>query len=234
MSAKELNFPTTNYKPENYPVTTYEDAKKGWDDRIGSASKQAYNWRLFALGTLLISIILAIGLIIQSTKSQIKPYRVNMYADGSAQAVGPVPEYIPQEPEIKYFLSQFVQKTRTMPIDPIVWKQNWLSAYGFLTQVSAVKMNELIKKENLSAKLGSETRQVDINSIVPLSEKTYQIRWKEIRFTSQGGLIENYSMIGIFTIIFIEPKNEKAIINNPLGLYIQDFSLSKDQSKELN
>ena len=41
------------------PVTPYQKAAQVWDERIGSARVQAQNWRLMALGSLSLSIVLA-------------------------------------------------------------------------------------------------------------------------------------------------------------------------------
>ena len=37
------------------PVTPYQKAAQVWDERIGSARVQARNWRLMALGGLMLS-----------------------------------------------------------------------------------------------------------------------------------------------------------------------------------
>ena len=114
-------------------VNRYHNPKKVWDERIGEARLQAANWRLVAFGTIILSVVLTLGLIYQGTKSKIIPYMVRVNSDGSAQADGPVPEhYTPQQPELKYFLSQFIQRVRTIPTDPVVFKHNWLAAYSFL------------------------------------------------------------------------------------------------------
>ena len=41
------------------PVTPYQKAAQVWDERIGSSRVQAHNWRLMALGSLMLSLILA-------------------------------------------------------------------------------------------------------------------------------------------------------------------------------
>jgi len=41
------------------PVTPYQKAAQVWDERIGSSRVQAHNWRLMALGSLVLSLILA-------------------------------------------------------------------------------------------------------------------------------------------------------------------------------
>ena len=148
MSIKEFNFATKNYKSYEYPETSFMKAKQEWDDRIGSARVQAKNWRLCALGLTCLSILLTIGLISVSSKSRVTPYVVQLNPDGSVQAVGPAREmnYTLKEPEIKYFLSQFVQKTRSLPLDAAVAKQNWIVAYAFLSQSGAIKMNAIEAK----------------------------------------------------------------------------------------
>jgi len=230
MSVKELNEPTPNYKPLEEPVTPYMKAKAEWDNRIGTARVQAFNWRLCALGSIFLSIILAFGLIYQSTKSMVVPYVVQVNSEGLAQAVGPARQanYVPQEREIKYFLGQFVQKARSIPLDPVVAKQNWLSVYAFLLPSAAGKMNEIVKQENPLGKVGNETVQVEVNVIVKMSENTYQIRWREDVFAKEGALKESSRMTGIFTVSLRTPKTEKEVLMNPLGLYIKDFSWSKE------
>ena len=41
------------------PVTPYQKAAQKWDERIGTARVQAHNWRLMALGSVLLSLVLA-------------------------------------------------------------------------------------------------------------------------------------------------------------------------------
>lgn len=230
MSVKELNEPTPSYKPLEEPVTPYMKAQAEWDNRIGTARVQAFNWRLCALASISLSIILAFGLIYQSSKSMVVPYVVQVDREGLAQTIGPAKEsnYVPQEKEIKYFLGQFVQKARTIPLDPVVAKQNWLSVYAFLLPSGASKMNEIVKQENPLNKVGMETVQVGVNVIVKMSENTYQVRWQEEVFSKEGALKESYRMTGLFTISMSTPKTEKDVLVNPLGLYIKDFSWSKE------
>ncbi len=230
MSTSELNQATKSYKPEGYPVVSYEKAQKEWDDRIGNSRVQAKNWRLCALGLLAFCLFLAYIINSISGKSRIIPYVVKLGQDGAAIAVGPATEmnYTPEEKEIKYFLSQFVQKTRSLSLDPVVAKQNWLTAYKYLNQSGTFKMNQLVKDNNPFADLGSLTKQVEINVIVPLSKNSYQVRWREDICTVGGSLKERYQMTGIFTVDFSVPKTEKEILDNPLGLYIKDFSWGKE------
>lgn len=232
MSAKSLNEPSLGYSSEAEPVTPYLLAKEEWDNRIGNARVQAANWRIAALLAIILCIVLAGGLIYKSAQSTVTPYVVQVGADGAVQAVGSVKEmkYAPQEPELKYFLAQFVQKTRSLPLDPVVARQNWISAYDFMHQQSSAynKMTNIVKTENSLAKVGQETVQINIQSIVALSNDTYQVRWSETVYGTDGKQKETYRMTGNFQIDFSPPNKEKEIIANPLGLFIKDFYWSRD------
>ena len=229
----EFNKPLQNYRPEGLPETPYLLAKQEWDNRIGTARVQAANWRLCALGLLCLCFILTFGMINANQKSKITPYVVRVGQDGAAQAVGPAMEmnYLPQVPEIKYFLAQFVKKTRSLPLDYVIAQQNWHSAYMYLTQAAAIKMNAMVNKANPFQNIGSKTVQVEMNVIVSLSKDSYQVRWKETVFEKEGAPVDSYRMTGLFTICFIEPKTEKEVMENPLGIYIKDFSWDKELDK---
>jgi type IV secretory pathway TrbF-like protein len=96
------------------PVTPYHRAQQVWDDRIGSARVQAKNWRLMALGTLLLAFTMAAGLLWQSMRSTITPYVVEVTSAGEVRAVGPAAEhYRPNDAQIGFHLGQFIRKVRS-------------------------------------------------------------------------------------------------------------------------
>jgi type IV secretory pathway TrbF-like protein len=217
-------------KTDQEPVTPYQKAQAEWDRREGDARKQAMNWRLSAMISGLACLALIFGLIYQSSKSMVVPYVVQINSDGIVQAIGPAhrENYQPQEPEIKYFLSQIVSKTRSLPLDAIIAKKNWTDVYAFLRESAAQKMNTYMTQNNMVGRIGTETSQVEVTVIVPLSPHSYQVRWKETRFDLEGNQKEVAKMTGLFTIEFASPRNEKELSVNPLGLFIKDFSWSKE------
>ncbi len=228
--ANELNDPPTTYRPGSAPVTPYQLAAQEWDMRIGSARRQAENWRIIALSLCALSLLLAGGLIYQSAKATVSPYVVRVNNDGEAQAIAPAgrANYQPGTREIQYFLSQFVTWVRSVPLDPVVAKNQWLSAYNFLRPRSAVALNAIDQREQPLAKVGVETVTVRIKSVVQLSSKTYQIRWEETTISREGVPTETRGMTGIFTTEITPPTDEKKLRDNPLGLYIEQFSWSRD------
>ncbi len=226
----ELNQPTQTYKPDGIPLTPYLKAKEVWDNRIGNARVQAYNWRLAFFAALGLCFLLVIGLIYQSAKSSVAPYIVEVGPGGELLAVSKAIQAnrAPNDPEIRYFLTKWIKDVRALPLDAIVKKQSWISAYGSMRQKAALKMNEIVRKDDPMSKIGEETISVTPAAIVKMSDKTYQIRWTEDVFSKEGSPKQSYRMTGLVTIEFSQPTNEKEIMSNPLGLYISDFSWSKE------
>src|SRR6185437_6803243 len=93
---------------------------------------------MMAFGTLLLSGGLSGGLLWQSMQSRIVPYVVAVDRLGEAQAVTLADkDYQPTDPEIAWFLSRFVTDVRSISLDPVLMRENWLSAYGFTTDRGA-------------------------------------------------------------------------------------------------
>lgn len=228
--ASEFNQPTANYKPEGTPTTPYLKAKEIWDNRIGTARVQAYNWRLAFFSCMALCFVLVIGLIAVASKSSVAPYIIEVGQSGEVIAATRAvhANRSANENEVKYFLSKWVKDVRAMPLDIIVKKQAWTSAYSTMRQKAALKMNEIMKKENPLEKIGEETIAVTPTAIVKMSDKTYQVRWTEDVYSKEGAPKSSYRMTGLITIELSPPTTEKEIIANPLGMYVTDFSWTKE------
>ena len=217
------------FTPEGGIETPYNRAKKEWDDRIGSSRVQAYNWRLAFFISSALSLMLTSGLIYMTTKQHVIPYIIKVDTIGKVQSVGPVNriDYKPGIPEIKYFLSEFVMKIRMISFDPIVMKRDWLSAYDFVTTRGTNQLNSLAKRDNPFDKLGQMTVSVDIISVIPVSDSSFQAEWSEKVQNKFGNLMNTFRYKGIFTIVIKEPQEEEGILKNPLGIFIDSFNFSR-------
>jgi type IV secretion system protein TrbF len=226
----EFNVPAISFKPGEAPVTPYQRAAAEWDSRIGQARVQAKNWRLAALAALALAATLAGGLVFQSAKSTVTPYVVQVNGDGVVQAVGPARQsnFRPGKPVIEYFIVQFITKVRSIPLDQVVAKNQWLSAYDFLRKGAANTLNEIAVREQPFAKIGQETVAVRVKSVVSLSRDSVQVRWEETSFSKEGVSTGVKGMTGIFNIEIAPPTDERKLRANPLGLFIRQFSWSRD------
>ena len=166
--------PSVHYGRAPQAVTPYQKAAQVWDERIGSARIQARNWRLMALGSLLLSGGLAAGLVWQSAQGTITPWVVEIDHLGQAQAVAPAsPFYQPADPQIAFHLARFIEDVRGLPADAIVLRQDWLRAYDFTTDRGAAALNDYARTNDPFAKLGNTQISVEISSVIRASRKAF-------------------------------------------------------------
>jgi type IV secretion system protein TrbF len=210
------------------PVTPYQKAAQVWDERIGSARVQAHNWRLMALGSLGLAIILAAILLWLGRTGSAAPYVVEVDPRGGARAVGPAAEvYKPSDAQIAFHLARFVDNVRSLSIDPVVVRQNWLKAYDFVTDRAAVTLNEYARNNDPFAKVGRESVAVEVTSVVRASESSFQVRWLE-RLFEGGALKDTKYLTGLFSVVITPPRTVEAVRKNPLGIYVHAFNWSQD------
>ena len=218
------------FSPEGDPETPYTRAKKEWDDRIGSARVQAFHWRAAFFASALLCVVLASGLIYLSSRQHAVPYIIEVDRLGRVQNVGAVTQVSSEEPgveAVKYFLAQFVINVRSLPLDPVVVRKNWLSAYDFVTERAHRELNNLARSSEPFLRVGKETVSVDITSVVPVSEKSFQIQWEETLTNQFGAVTARPRYTGIFNILIKKPETEEEIMKNPLGIMIDSFNISK-------
>ena len=234
-----MNIKNLFSKPEKFteyePESPAARAARKWDEREGEIIVQNYNLRRLLVGLLAVVMVLTVGLVYKSLSSNVMPYIVEVdTTTGAVRNVGMVDasaHYQPTEEVYKYFLSKFLKNTREMPLDPVVYKENLSTAYGFLTKNAALKLQTMLKSEKTTEKFGHQTVQINISTILAMEGgHSYQIRWNEEVFTIGTGDKKVTPYSGIFTIQIIKSDDESQLLINPLGMYISDFSWSKDAS----
>ena len=221
---------SVRYSRTPIPETPYQAAQQLWDERIGSSRVQAKNWRLMAFGSLTLAFVTAGGLLWYSARSTITPYVVEVGRAGQVLGVGPAVEtYHPRNAEIAYFLSRFIEDVRSVPLDPIVLRQNWLEAYDYVTPRGAAMLNAYARANNPFAQVGQRTVTVQVRSIVRVSGSSFQAQWTEQTFAN-GALVSTERWTGILTIVIHTPHDVVSLSKNPLGIYIDGLYWSRDLS----
>ena len=210
------------------PETPYQRAGQVWDERIGSARVQARNWRLMAFGGLTLSAALSGGLLWQSMQSRVVPYVVEVDALGEARAVTPAEaEYRPTDPQIAWHLGRFITNVRSISLDPVLMRQNWLSAYDFVTERGALFLGEYARSAKPFAEVGTRTVSVQVTSIVRASDRSFQVNWSEAAY-ERGSLAGTSRWTAILSIVVRAPGTAEALRKNPLGLYVDAIDWSRE------
>ena len=210
------------------PETPYQRAGQLWDERIGSARAQAKNWRLMAFGGLFLTTGLSGALVWQSMQSRVVPYVVEVDALGQAQAVAPAAkDYRPTDPQIAWFLGRFITGVRARSLDPVLMRENWLSAYDFATERASLFLGEYARTSNPFADVGRKTVSVQVTSVVRASDTSFQVKWTEQQY-ERGSLASTSRWTAILTVKIKPPRLADVLRKNPLGLYVDAIDWSRE------
>jgi type IV secretory pathway TrbF-like protein len=226
--------PSVRYSASPSPETPYQAAADLWDERIGSARVQAANWRLMAFGCLLLALTLIGGLIWQSVRTHIVPYIVEVDGEGEVKALGLVSErYAVSDAEISHGLERFIRDVRSVPLDPIVLRDDWLEAYDFTTARGALALNEYARVNDPFSHVGESSVGVEVTSLVRASKDSFQVRWIERKYTN-GALAGTEHWTAIVTLEIRPPRDEAHLRKNPLGLYVDALNWSRELGAAAN
>ena len=210
------------------PETPYQRAGQLWDERIGSARIQARNWRLTAFGSLALSMSVSGALIYLSMQSRVTPYVIEVDKQGGVQAIAPAPEaYRPNDAQIAYQLARFVQDVRSLPLDPVVLRKNWLEAYDFATDRAAQVLNAHARVADPFSHVGERSIAVEVTSVVRASDNSFQVKWREQTY-EQNQLARSERWTGLFTLVIRSPRTAETLRKNPLGIYVHGLDWSRE------
>ncbi len=224
----------TSFKPAAAGETPFRQAQQAWDLRLGTSAAQAKNWRLAFFTLSALAVLLGAALLVVISQQRIVPILVGLDKEtGEATVMGPAESHTKQPGplEVKYFLAQFIRFVRTVSLDQIVIKQNWLRAYSFLRPEAAGLLNELTQSDsnNPLNKIGKVLVTVQPLSILQVPEtNSYQLRWRETVFATHGSKIEEYTMLATFILEIDPPKDEQMLQENPLGIFIKGFQWNRE------
>lgn len=223
-----------SFKPSSSADSPFRAARQEWDLRVGNSTIQAKNWRFAFLITAALLLLTLLTILTLAKQQKVIPVIVGIdKASGEPSVIGPAEQhrYQPGPLEVKYFLSQFVRHVRSVPLDQVVIRQNWLHAYAYLRKEAAGLLNEMTQKDPNSPlnKIGKVLVTVAPLSVVQIPDtNSYQMRWKETSYTNHGTKLEEYTMLATFIIEIEPPMDEQTLQANPLGLFIKSFQWNRE------
>lgn len=210
------------------PETPYQRAGQLWDERIGSARVQARNWRLMAFGCLSLTAGTSAALAWQSVQSRVTPYVVEVDRLGEVRAVQTAEVvYSPTDPQVAWHLARFVRSVRSVSLDPVLMRRDWLEAYDFVTKRGAQFLGEHARGAAPFANVGERTVSVQVTSVVRASDKSFQVKWTETAY-ERGSQEGSARWTAILTVVTKPPTSAEVLRKNPLGIYVDAIDWSRE------
>ena len=221
--------PPVSFGQGSAPLTPFQAAHAEWDERIGSARRQAVSWRYAAFAAMAVALVAVGGVIREAADHHIATYvvPVDEYGrPGRVQLAGSA--YQPSAAETGYFLADWVRWTRSRsPVDPVVNTDNLRRAYNFVAGSAAGEMGDLGKAAMTAMKTEPGTAiVVEIKTVLQRSPTSFEVHWAETTF--KDGLARTTHWTGLFSTKIQPPKDEAQLRANPLGVFISDFRISQE------
>jgi type IV secretion system protein VirB5 len=210
------------------PETAYQRAGQLWDERIGAARVQARNWRLIAFGSLILAGGLGGGVLWQSAQSRVVPYVVEVDRLGEPQAVSEAQaRFRPTDPQVAWHLSRFIRSVRSISLDPVIMRRDWIEAYAFTTRRGSQFLGDYARAANPFGHAGERTVSVQVTSVVRASDRSFQVKWSETAF-ERGSAAGRSTWTAILTVATKVPASAEELRRNPLGIYVDAIDWSRE------
>ncbi len=210
--------------------TPYRRARQAWDDREGRIAINGRRvWRLALVEAGVIA-VLATGLVWQGARGQITPWIVEVDRRGEARAVARADaDFKPSDFMIAARLERFIQEVRSVSADPIVVRQNWLSAYGVTSAKGARALSAYAQADDPFLRVGKEQVSVEIANTLKVSPTSFRVEWVERRY-QDGKLSATERWAATLTVIHRPARNAEHLKKNPLGVYVDAIDWSKEMA----
>ncbi len=226
-------------KPENIEesINPYLNARKQWNDHSHGLMTATRMWQSVGLLSLMITLAAVGGTIHIASQSKFIPYVVEVDKLGQSVAVAPAQvAAVVDERVVHASLAAFMSNARLVTPDIALQRKAIFSVYAMLSagDPAAAKMSAWLNESEASNpfhRAEKETVETEMVSVIPQSADTWQIEWNEKVFDRKGNPIgKPYRMRALATIAVVTPTystSEEKIRQNPLGIFVKDFSWSK-------
>lgn len=203
-------------------------ARAEWDDRFADLARGKRNWQVVAGALLLGNLVMSIALGWLSTQSRITPFVVEVDKLGQAVAFGPAERLGKTEERlIVYQLSIYIFNLRTVLSDERAQQEILTRAYDYTRGPAMSFLNSHFSKQNPFEGAEANRVRVEVHSILPLAEGSWQVQWSETEMSSSGTVTESTHWQAILTLEIDPPESTEGILKNPLGLFVTEISWTK-------
>lgn len=208
----------------------YLAARREWDERYGDLITRAKNWRLTALAAVAVAGVAVAGIAFIGAQSKIQPFVVAVDQLGSPVAVARPASSSNSAANQQIRIAQianWIVNARMITSDSAAQQVLINRVYAMAGRSVAEYLNTWFKDHTPFG--GDETVQVEISSVLPQSQDTYQVSWVETH-SKQGSQARKERWKALLTIAQSNELAEKpgVALWNPFGLYIKEMSWTKE------
>src|SRR5580700_8189407 len=205
-----LTLKTKSNSADSSPLNPYVAARREWDERYGEIITRAKNWRFIAILSAMATLVAVGGIVTVSAG----PAEVTTTADEKLK---------------KAVLFTWIEDLRLVTTDPFAQRKAIDRVYAHLAMGSEAQafVTAFYRADPPQKRGQTQTVSIDVKSVLPNSNRTYEIEWIETTHDLNGGIVSTDHWKGSFTIALNPPTEERLMRVNPLGIYVTDAAWTK-------
>jgi len=208
----------------------YLAARREWDERYGEFISRARNWRTTAILCALAALLGTAGIVWLAARSRVIPFVVLIDSLGRPVASGLAEQTSPGDDRLRRAVIQdWIENLRMVTTDGIAQRRAIDRVYAQIASGSSAQtfISDYYRNDPLFKRAQTGTVSVDVNSVLPTSDRTFEVDWIETSRDLYGNVKSTDHWKGTFTIALNPPSDEREARINPLGLYVTAASWSK-------
>ena len=123
----------------------------------------------------------------------------------------------------------WVENLRTVSTDGVAQRKAIDRVYAEISSGSAAQtfISDYYRGDPPFKRAETETVSVEVKSVLPTSDRTYEVEWLETTRDLYGTVKATDRWKGYLTIVVNPPADERQARINPLGVYITNASWAK-------
>jgi len=217
----------------------YLAARRTWNDHTASMVSSRNMWQLLGILSLMIALAGVGGIIYIGSQSRFVPYVVEVDKLGQALAVAPAQQAAAVDQRVVHAaVASFISDARLVTPDVALQRKAVFRLYSMLSanDPATAKANEWLNgtaESSPFARAVTETVSIEILSVIPQTPDTWQVDWMESVRDRQGIMKDKpfrmRALVTVYTVPATPQTTEEQVRNNPLGIYVRDFSWSKQK-----
>lgn len=211
--------------PEVQDSAVHARGRHDWNEQVGTVATDRDFWRWTALGSIGVAGCAVLGLAYIGSLSHFVPIVVPIDKIGEPIATLRGDVATPLDARvIKQQLGNWIVNIRTVNTDVKMQRGLIDTAYALVRRTSPTfrALNEWFAANSPFERAKTETVSVNINSVLPLSESTWQIQWCEDHRSRDGSPAPSEAWRAVLNTSITPQTTEAAIRKNPTGIFVDN------------
>lgn len=217
----------------------YLSARRTWKDHTQGVISTRQAWQVMGILSMLVALTGVGGMIHIGQLSKFVPYVIQVDKLGQTAAIARADRASPVDGRVvASVVSAFISNSRIVTIDIALQRKAVMDVYAMLApgDPSLQKMTEWLNGTEESSPFKRAIKEmvsVEVVNVLAQTPDTWEVDWIETTRDRQGIVTGKPSyMRALVNIKVVEPTpatSEEQIRKNPMGIYVKDFSWSRQQ-----